>query len=109
MITQRERKHNKIRRRVIGSSEKPRLSVFRSNQFIYAQIIDDSLGKTLLFESDLKLKGVKKEKSFNVGKTIAQKAVKLRISEVVFDRGGFLYHGRITEVARGAREGGLKF
>jgi len=109
MITQRERKHNKIRRRVIGSSEKPRLSVFRSNQFIYAQIIDDSLGKTLLFESDLKLKGVKKEKSFNVGKTIAQKAVKLRISEVVFDRGGFLYHGRIAEVARGAREGGLKF
>jgi len=83
--------------------------VFRSSQFIYAQIIDDSQGKTLLFESDLKLKGVKKERSFNVGKTIAQKAVKLKISEVVFDRGGFLYHGRIAEVARGAREGGLKF
>jgi large subunit ribosomal protein L18 len=105
----RIKKHNKIRRRVVGSAEKPRLSVFRSNQFIYAQIIDDAIGKTLLFESDLKLKGVKKERGFQVGKTIAEKALKQKITEVVFDRGGFIFHGRIAEVARGAREGGLKF
>lgn len=105
----REKKHNKIRRRVVGSSEKPRLSVFRSNQHITVQLIDDSKSITLFFESDLKLKGTKKEKAYSVGKSLGEKAVKQKISEVVFDRGGFLYHGRIAEVARGAREGGLKF
>lgn len=106
----RTKKHNRIRRRVIGSTNRPRLAVFKSNQHIYVQIIDDSAGKTLAAESDIKLnKSTKKEKAYEVGKKIAEKAIKQKISEVVFDRGGFLYHGRIAEVARGAREGGLKF
>lgn len=105
----RVKKHSKIRRIVVGTSDRPRLSVFRSNQHILAQIIDDSQNKTLIAESDLKLKGSKKERAFEVGKNLAQQAIKEKIKTVVFDRGGFLYHGRIAEVARGAREGGLEF
>jgi len=105
----RIKKHSKIRKRVIGSAERPRLSVFRSGQHIYAQIINDSEHKTLTSESDLSLKGKKTERAFQVGKAIGEKAVKLKIKQVVFDRGGFLYHGRIAELARGAREGGLEF
>lgn len=106
----RAKKHNKIRRTVIGTENRPRLAVFRSSQHIYAQLIDDSMGKTVAAESDLKIdKGTKKEKAFEVGKKIAEKALKAKVQEVVFDRGGFLYQGRISEVARGAREGGLKF
>jgi large subunit ribosomal protein L18 len=105
----RIKKHNKVRRRIVGTESRPRLSVFRSNQHIYAQIIDDTAGKTLVAESDLKLKENKSKRAFEVGKKLAEKAVKAKITEVVFDRGGFLYHGRIAEVAKGAREGGLKF
>ena len=83
--------------------------MFRSSQHIYAQIIDDSLGKTLVAESDLGIKGQKKVKAYEVGRKIAEKAIKNKIESVVFDRGGFLYHGKIAEIARGAREGGLKF
>lgn len=88
---------------------KLRLSVFRSSQHIYAQIIDDVKQQTLVFASDQKLKGMKKEKAYQVGLALAKKAAAKKIKEVVFDRGKFLYHGRVAEVARGAREGGLKF
>lgn len=102
-------KHNKIRKKILGSSNSPRLSVFRSAQHIYAQIIDDSKSETLAFANDLKLKGNKKERAYNVGMELAKKAVRIKIQSVVFDRGGFLYHGRIEDLAKGAREGGLKF
>lgn len=98
-----------MKKNIIGTAKRPRLAVFRSGQHIYAQIIDDSLGKTLVFASDAKQEGTKKEKAYKVGKELAEKAVKLKITAVVFDRGGFLYQGRVAEVARGAREGGLKF
>lgn len=102
-------RHKKIRKKIMGTKESPRLAVFRSNKHIYAQIVDDSKGVTLIAESDVKISGTKKEKAYNVGKKLAQKALKKKISQVVFDRGGFLYHGRVEEVAKGAREGGLKF
>ena len=87
-----------------------RLSVFKSSKHIYAQIIDDSKGIILVSESDLNVaKSLNKEKAYEVGKKIAQKASRKKITEVVFDRGNFLYHGRIAELARGAREGVLKF
>lgn len=88
---------------------RPRLSVFRSAKHIYAQIIDDSAGKTLVFVSDKKETGKNMEKAYMVGKILAEKALKEKIKEVVFDRGGFLYHGRVEALAKGAREGGLKF
>lgn len=105
----RIKRHKKIRRKIIGTKERPRLSVFRSNQHIFAQIIDDNAGKTTAFVSDFKEAGTKLEKAYNVGKNIASLAVKLKIKEVVFDRGGFLYQGRVAELAKGARDGGLKF
>lgn len=107
----REKRHLKVRKNVTGTVERPRLSVYKSNQHIYAQIIDDRAGKTLVFESDIKSvkKGTKTESAYEVGKNLAIKAGKKGIIAVVFDRGGFLYHGRIAKVAQGAREGGLKF
>jgi len=93
----------------MGTKDCPRLSVFRSSQHISAQIIDDSENKTLVSASDLKETGTKKEKAFKVGKSLAEKALKYKIKRVVFDRGGFLYQGRVAELARGAREGGLNF
>ena len=103
-----------IRSRVEGSTQKPRLSVFRSNKDIYVQIIDDINGFTLAAASsndkDIKAqKGTKQEISKLVGQAIAKKAVDLGLSEVVFDRSGYLFHGRVKAVAEGAREGGLKF
>lgn len=109
MIT-REKRHFKIRRKFSGTTARPRLCVFRSGKHIYAQIIDDSIAKTLVSESDIKAtKGTKKEKAYEVGNKIAAKALAAKIKTVVFDRGGFLYHGRIAELALGAREGGLEF
>jgi len=106
----RLKRHMKLRKRVSGTKDSPRLAVFRSGQHIYVQVIDDSAGKTLVAESDLSLKsGAKKDRAYQVGKKLAEKALKLKIKSVVFDRGGFLYHGRIAELAKGAREGGLKF
>ena len=102
-------RHKTIRKYLMGTSVRPRLSVFRSNQHIYAQIIDDSISKTLVAVSDNKQTGGKKEKAYKLGKDLAQKALKKKIIEVVFDRGGFLYQGRVAELAKGAREGGLKF
>lgn len=107
----RQKRHYKIRKYLAGTSQKPRLAVFRSDKHIYAQIIDDERGKTIVADSDLKTtkKGPKVEMAFEVGKNIAKKALKKGIKKVVFDRGGFLYHGRIEKVALGAREGGLEF
>ncbi len=102
-------RHTSLRKYLTGTTERPRLAVFRSSAHIYAQIIDDTVGKTLLSESDLKLKGTKTERAREVGKKLAEQAVKKGLSAVVFDRGGFLYHGRVAALAEGAREGGLKF
>lgn len=100
-----------IRSRVTGTMERPRLTVFRSNKSIYAQIVDDSTGTTLVAASSQKLedKATKVEQSTLVGKAIAAKALEKGITEVVFDRSGYLYHGRVKQLAEGAREGGLKF
>jgi large subunit ribosomal protein L18 len=104
----------RIRKKVVGSAQKPRLSVFRSNSDIYVQLIDDNDGKTIAAASsrDKNIsahKGTKSEKSKLVGAAIARKATELGINDCTFDRGGNLYHGRVKAVADGAREGGLKF
>jgi large subunit ribosomal protein L18 len=101
-----------IRNKISGTAEKPRLSVFRSNTGIYAQIIDDISGLTLVSCSSTEFKsskGTKCEISTLVGKTIAEKAAAKGVKNIVFDRGGFLYHGRVKALAEGAREGGLAF
>lgn len=103
-------KHKRARRKIFGQPERPRIAVFKSSQHIYAQVIDDLNGKTLVSGSDLKVKaGTKKERALKVGETLAQKAVKAKITKVVFDRGGFAYHGRIVALAEGLRKGGLDF
>lgn len=107
--TNRIRKHKTIRRTIVGTKDRPRLSVYRSGQHIYVQIIDDSKGVTLLSGADYKETGPKLQKAYNVGKNVAKSAAKVKITSVVFDRGGFLYKGRIAELAKGVREGGLKF
>lgn len=106
----RIRLKKKIRARVEGTSARPRLSVFRSNKFIYAQVIDDTQGRTIVEASDIKVtKGTKSERAKEVGKTIADLCAKKKIDQVVFDRNGFKYTGRIKLVADEARAGGLKF
>lgn len=106
----RIKRHRRIRSRVSGTAKKPRLCVFRSNQHIYAQLIDDEKAKTIASVSDLDAKkGAKSDKAKETGKLIAQKAAEKKIVNVVFDRSGFPYHGRIKALAEGAREGGLKF
>ena len=106
----KDRRHAKIRTRVFGTTKRPRLSVFKSNRFVYAQIINDETGKTLAAASSVKAKkGTKSEQSKVVGKEIAEKAKTAKISKVVFDRGGFAYKGRVRNVAEAAREGGLNF
>ena len=106
----RLRRHKSIRKRIFGTSDRPRLSVFRSGKHIYAQIIDDSSGRTLVAQSDFKMDHVvKKEKAFQVGQKLTEKAIKKNIKKVIFDRGGFLYHGRTEKLAEGARKGGLEF
>ena len=105
-------RHSRIRKDLAGTAERPRLNVFRSNANITAQIIDDEKGVTLVSASSLELKetyGGNKEAAKEVGKLVAQKAAAAGINEVVFDRGGYIYHGRVAELAEGAREGGLKF
>lgn len=105
----REAKHIRVRKNIMGQPDRPRLAVFRSSQHIYAQIIDDQKGQTLAAESDLKLTGKKTERASQVGENLAKKAVGLKIKQVVFDRGGFKYQGRVTALAEGARKGGLQF
>ncbi|HBL73363.1 MAG: 50S ribosomal protein L18 [Bacteroidales bacterium] len=100
-----------IRSKVSGTPEKPRMTVFRSNKQIYVQVIDDKSGKTLVSASSLKIedKITKKEQAAKVGEAISKLALEAGITTVVFDRNGYLYHGRIKEVADAARKGGLKF
>lgn len=107
----RIKRHKRIRGKVFGTKKVPRLCVFRSNKHIYAQLIDDEKGQTLLSASDLelKIKSKKIEKAKEVGKLIAKKAKEKNIQKVVFDRGGYKYHGRVKALAEGAREGGLRF
>ena len=109
----RERRHRRIRGKVAGTAERPRLAVFRSNKGIFAQLVDDESGKTLAGASWLGLKksfkGNRIEQATEVGKALAETAKKAGIESVVFDRGGYLYHGRVKALADGAREGGLKF
>lgn len=108
-----DRRHKRIRSRIIGTSTKPRLSVFKSNVGVYLQLIDDASGKTLVSVNSKELKNTAKmkkvEQSFQLGKILGEKAIKANISEIVFDRGGYKYHGRVKAVADGARETGLKF
>ena len=107
----RLRLHKKIRSRVEGTGERPRLAVFRSNRYMYAQLIDDVLAITLASASDISLdsKMTKVERATTVGKKLAEEAKKKNITTVVFDRGGFSYRGRVEALAEGARAGGLLF
>jgi large subunit ribosomal protein L18 len=109
----RQRIHKRIRSRVAGTGERPRLAVFRSINHIYAQVIDDQQGHTLVAaastEKDLKGKGGNLDGAKLIGKTVAQRAKEKGITKVVFDRGGYLYHGRVKALADAAREAGLEF
>ena len=112
----RERRQRRVRAKVSGTSERPRLNVFRSNRHIFAQLIDDSKGHTLAaastLDADVRTKAAalnKKDEAKAVGKLLAQRAAEHGLKQVVFDRGGYQYHGRIRSLAEGAREGGLEF
>ncbi|HXZ56312.1 MAG TPA: 50S ribosomal protein L18 [Gaiellaceae bacterium] len=108
----RERRHKRVRAKVFGTAERPRLVVFRSNRGIEAQLVDDLDAKTIAAASWLhlsKAKGSKTDQAAEVGKLLAQRAKEAGIGSAVFDRGGYLYHGRVKALAEAAREGGLKF
>jgi len=105
----RERRHKKIRAKVFGTAKRPRLSVFRSNRHITAQIIDDVSGKTIIATSPKDMTGKGLEKIKALGTILAKKALAKKVSQVVFDRGGFVYAGKVKALAEGARAGGLKF
>lgn len=109
----RERRHLRVRKKVSGTAERPRLCVYRSEKNIYAQIVDDINKVTLVsassLDTDFNGLGSNKDAAKLIGETIAKKAVEKGIKEVVFDRGGYVYHGRVKELAEGARECGLKF
>ena len=111
--SQRIKRHNRVRGKISGTAERPRLCVFRSEKNIYAQVIDDVAGKTLVsassLEKDFACEGTKTDAARQVGKNVAERALAKGIDTVVFDRGGFVYHGRVQALAEGAREGGLKF
>lgn len=111
-MSSRDRRHARVRSRVVGTAERPRLAVFRSLKHIYAQIIDDSQGVTLATASDRELpdmKLAKLERATKVGTLLAQRAIAKQIGPVVFDRGGYRYHGRVKALALGARAGKLEF
>ncbi len=109
-ITNRKRRHVSVRLDVSGTSTKPRISVFRSSKHIYAQAIDDVNCVTLVSANDTKIKGkTKSEKASEVGMALAELLKKKNVNEVVFDRSGYKYHGRVKALAEGARSGGLKF
>lgn len=113
MKTQKLNRQKRVRAKIYGSQQKPRLSVFRSNKFIYVQAIDDENQKTIVGVSEKELKErnkVKKtDRAFELGKLLAKKVLSKKITEAVFDRGSYKYHGRVKNIAQGAREGGLKF
>jgi large subunit ribosomal protein L18 len=106
------RRHRRVRKKVAGTPERPRLAVYRSNRHIYAQVIDDTVGRTLAAASTLDLNGAAgaapKERAKAVGLKVAERAKAAGVTRVAFDRGGFKYHGRVAAVAEGAREGGLE-
>ena len=110
---QRKKRHKRVRGKVSGTTERPRLNVFRSERHIYAQVIDDTKGATLCsassVEKDFEGPGSNKEAARKIGEAIAKRAAGKGIEAVVFDRGGYIYHGRVKELAEAAREGGLKF
>ena len=110
-INKKETRHKRVRAKIKGTNERPRLSVFKSNKYIALQLIDDVTGKTIVSVSDSqeKGKGTKTDKAKTAGKKLAELALAKKIKEVVFDKGGYKYHGRVKAVAEGAREGGLKF
>ncbi|MDQ3855803.1 MAG: 50S ribosomal protein L18 [Chloroflexota bacterium] len=115
-LTPREQRHRRVRGRVSGSPERPRLNVFRSDRHIYAQVVDDTKGHTLAAAStlDADIRGsmgelTKVEEASRVGRLVAERAIAHGITKVVFDRGGWLYHGRVKALADAAREGGLEF
>ena len=106
-----KRRHRRVRKKVFGTPDRPRLAVYRSNQHIYAQVIDDVSGRTIAAASSLKDAdgGDPKARAKAVGETIAKRAKEVGVTRVAFDRGGFQFHGRVAKVAEGAREGGLEF
>ena len=110
---ERQRRHMRVRRKISGTAERPRLCVYRSNSNIYAQIIDDVAGNTLVaastLDKEIKTKYANKQAAKEVGTLIAKRATDKKIVDVVFDRGGYIYHGVVKELAEAAREGGLKF
>ena len=110
---ERQRRHLRVRRKISGTAERPRLCVYRSNSNIYAQIIDDVAGKTLVqastLDKEVKTKHSNKAAAKEVGTLIAKRATEKKITEIVFDRSGYIYHGVVKELAEAAREGGLKF
>ena len=110
---ERERRHLRVRRKISGTAECPRLCVYRSNNNIYVQIVDDAAGNTLAqastLDKEVKTKHSNKEAAKEVGALIAKRAIEKNIKTVVFDRGGYVYHGVVKEVAEAAREGGLEF
>ena len=109
-VQQRKRRHDRIRVKVSGTADRPRLSIFRSTTNIYAQLVDDAKGAVLVSASSLKAKkGKGIESAKHVGLEVAKKAAEKKIKACVFDRGGYLYHGRVKALADGAREGGLQF
>jgi len=112
-VEKRKRIRYRIRRKIRGTAERPRLSIFRSNRYIYAQLIDDLNGHTLCAadsrEAGISDEGNKSEQAAKVGKLLAERATAANLATLVFDRGGYRYHGRVKALAEGAREGGLKF
>ena len=110
---QRKKRHKRVRSKIAGTTERPRLNVFRSEKHIYAQIIDDTKGATICsassLEKDFEISGSNKEAAKKVGQKVAERAKAKGIETVVFDRGGYIYHGRVKELAEAAREGGLTF
>ncbi len=110
---ERTRRHIRVRRKISGTAKRPRLCVYRSNTNIYAQVIDDVAGKTLVsastLDKEVKTKKANKEAAKEIGSLIAKRAKDAKISNVVFDRGGYVYHGVVKELAEAAREGGLEF
>ncbi|MDD2730682.1 MAG: 50S ribosomal protein L18 [Candidatus Portnoybacteria bacterium] len=109
----RQKRAKRVRAKIFGTTKRPRLSVFRSNKHIYLQLISDEKGKTLVSASDLEIKknnkAAKSETAGQVGELLAKKATELKISQVIFDKGGYQYHGQVKAAAEGARRGGLKF
>jgi len=110
-VEARKRRHVRVRKRLTGTADRPRMVVFRSNRHIYAQVIDDGTGRTMVAASSLEkgvATGAKREAAKHVGVLVGQRAKEAGIGSVVFDRGGFRYHGRVAQVADGAREAGLE-